>query len=48
MPVATALQKAVMVSEEDIATACRTAMVDAMGTQEVPASRRRRKRESAT
>jgi pyruvate dehydrogenase E1 component beta subunit len=31
MPVATALQKAVMVSEEDIATACRAAMVDAIG-----------------
>jgi pyruvate dehydrogenase E1 component beta subunit len=31
MPVATALQKAVMVSEEDIATACRTAMVDKLG-----------------
>lgn len=32
MPAATALQKAVMVSEEDIATACRTAMVDKLGS----------------
>ncbi len=36
MPVAAALQKAVMVSEEDIAIACRVAMVDKLGRPENP------------